>query len=202
MDFVEKGKEIYTEAFNKYQDDTRSCLWDKPMIMRYSKLKEIVPEELEGKKILEIGCGIGGFYDYLINDCNIKKIQYTGIDIVEGMIELAAKKYPEASFQVADLFQEKLEETFDYVFICGLFNVKLGNDAEFLRKMLIEAFSYCRKGIAFNYISSYVNFQEEEMVYHRPEDVLEFCVEKLSRKISLYHHYGKCDVAMYVERGE
>ena len=87
MDYVKETKEIFEKAFAQYGDDTRSCLWERPMIMRYEELKKIIPESLEGKSILEIGCGLGGLYEYLVKDCKIQNIQYTGIDIVDGMIE-------------------------------------------------------------------------------------------------------------------
>ena len=64
MDCVEENRKIYEKAFQEYGDDTRSCLWDKPMIMRYQELKRIA--ELENCKVLDIGCGLGGLYEYLV----------------------------------------------------------------------------------------------------------------------------------------
>lgn len=195
-----KTKEIFEKAFAQYGDDTRSCLWERPMIMRYEELKKIIPESLEGKSILEIGCGLGGLYEYLVKDCKIQNIQYTGIDIVDGMIETAKKKYPNAEFMVWDVFEKKLERQFDYVILCGVFNVTTGNDDAFMKKMLSHAYSYCEKGMAFNYISNYVNFKSEEMAYHNPEDIFSFCVKNLTKKVNLFHHYAKCDVAMYLHK--
>lgn len=86
------------------------------------------------------------------------------------------------------------------MFLCGGFNQ--GMETEFMKKMLKEAFSYCKKGLAFNFISSYVNFYSEERSYHKPQEVFEFCVENLSRKIDMHHHYAKCDVSMFVYREE
>ena len=55
MDCVQENKIIYEKAFKKYGDDTRSCQWDKPMIMRYQELKKIA--ELSDSSIIDIGCG-------------------------------------------------------------------------------------------------------------------------------------------------
>lgn len=49
MDYVKETKEIFEKAFAQYGDDTRSCLWERPMIMRYEELKKIIPESLEEK---------------------------------------------------------------------------------------------------------------------------------------------------------
>lgn len=196
MDCVQKNKEIFEKAFQEYGDDTRSCLWDKPMIMRYQELKRVA--ELENCKVLDIGCGLGGLYEYLVKDCGITGLDYTGVDIVDGMIETATKKYPEARFMVKDLLKEKLQETYDYVFLCGVFNVEMST--EFMKQMLKQAFSYCEKGLAFNFISDYVNFKTDGFSYHNPQEIFTFCVENLSRKIDMHHHYAKCDVSMFVYR--
>lgn len=196
MDCVEKNKEIYTEAFSKYGDDTRSCLWEQPMIMRYQQLYKIAP--LENSTVLDLGCGLGGLYEYFRDTCKVKNLTYTGVDIVEGMIKLASEKYPDATFRTVDIFKEKLEETYDYVFLCGTFNLAMPHCEDFMRKMLTEAFSYCTKGLAFNFISTYVNFKDEETAYHCPQDIFTFCAENLSRKIQMHHHYEKCDVSMFV----
>lgn len=41
MDYVKETKEIFEKAFAQYGDDTRSCLWERPMIMRYEELKKL-----------------------------------------------------------------------------------------------------------------------------------------------------------------
>lgn len=58
LDCVQKNKEIFEKAFAEYGDDTRSCHWDRPMVMRYSELLKI--GDLENASVLEIGCGLGG----------------------------------------------------------------------------------------------------------------------------------------------
>ena len=196
MDCVKENKKIFEEAFQKYGDDTRSCHWDKPMIMRYQELKKIA--ELDNCKILDIGCGLGGLYEYFVKNCGMKGLDYTGIDLVDGMIKIAEKKYPEAKFMTKDIMQEKLNDTFDYVFLCGVFNQ--GMTTEFMKELLREAYEYCNKGLAFNFISTYVNFRDEERSYHNPQEVFNYCIENLSRKVDMHHHYAKCDVSMFVYR--
>lgn len=198
MGYVEKSKEVYEEAFNTYGDNTKSCLWDKPMIMRYRELVKVAT--LDGASILEIGCGIGGFYEYLVSDCGIKNITYTGIDLVGGMIELAKEKYPDAHFETRDIFQQPLQKTYDYVFLCGVFFVGADGSKEFMKRMLKEAFALCNKALAFNFISSYVNFKDEGTAYYDPTDVFKYCIENLSWNVNMHHHYEKCDVSAFVYR--
>jgi 2-polyprenyl-3-methyl-5-hydroxy-6-metoxy-1,4-benzoquinol methylase len=52
-----------------------------------------------GKRILDIGCGVGHFYEYLLAK-GVKDFEYLGIDVSPKMIELAARKHTRAKFKV------------------------------------------------------------------------------------------------------
>lgn len=94
--------------------------------------------------------------------------------------------------------QVPLQERYDYAFICGVFN--LGMTTEFMKQMLSEVFAHCEKGMAFNFISSYVNFRNDDMSYHNPQEIFDYCIENLSWKVDMHHHYEKCDVSVFVYR--
>ena len=133
-------------------------------------------------RLMIIGCG--GVASVAIHKCCQNSEVFTDI-----MIASRTKSK-------CDALKEKLQETYDYVFLCGVFNAK--TTIEFMEQMLIEAFFYCEKGLAFNFISDYVNFKTEEFSYHNPQEIFTFCVENLSRKVELHHHYAKCDVSIFV----
>ena len=194
MSSVEENIKIFSEAFQKYGDDVRSCLWGTKQTFRWNEIINV--SELDGASVLEIGCGIGSLYEYCIQDRGMKDLTYKGVDLVPEMIDLAKQKFPEAEFEVCNILEQKLEKTYDYVILCGVFNV--ATKTEEMEKILSEAFQYCKKGMAFNFISTYVNFHDEEMSYHNPQEIFSFCVESLSRKVRMNHHYEKCDVSMFV----
>lgn len=69
---------------------------------------------LENKTVLCIGSGTGEEVEYLYSQ-GAKKV--VGVDIAEGLIEVAKKTYPDYEFHVMDM--EKLDfpaESFDYAF--------------------------------------------------------------------------------------
>jgi len=69
---------------------TRRYLWpDFQSLAEYIK-----PQD----KVLDLGCGNGRLIE-LLGD---KEIDYLGVDNVQNFIEIAKKKYPAYSFQVAD----------------------------------------------------------------------------------------------------
>ena len=59
MSSVEENIKIFSEAFQKYGDDVRSCLWGTKQTFRWNEILNV--SELDGASVLEIGCGIGGF---------------------------------------------------------------------------------------------------------------------------------------------
>lgn len=71
---------------------------------------------LDGKSILEIGCGTGFYTKYFAKQ-NI--IRYTGIDITRASVTNLKKQYPFFNFICADIAQfglSELHERFDIVF--------------------------------------------------------------------------------------
>jgi hypothetical protein len=119
---------------------------------------------------------------------------------VPELIARAAETHPTASFICMDILKEKLAGRFDYVFISGVFNNAFPEVRRFLCDMILAAYGYCDKALGFNFTSSYVNSVHPEMAYHDPVDVFRYCLDQLSRKVSIHHHYERCDVAVYVYR--
>jgi len=160
---------------------------------RFEKLIQI--GDLKGKRILDLGCGIGDLYPLLLD--RFGEVDYTGVDIVPEIVASAAGKYPDARFECRDLLAGDLGETFDYVLISGMFNNARPDCTVFLKQMIVAAFRHCRVGLGFNFISTHVNTLDDEMAYHDPAEVLSFCLENLTRKVSLHHHYERCDVVVF-----
>lgn len=163
---------------------------------RFEKLTQI--SDLQGRRVLDLGCGIGDLYPFLLS--KFGNVDYTGIDIVPEVIEFASQKYPGARFQCLDLLQDEFDESFDYVLMSGVFNKAIPGCTGFLREMVFAAFQRCTMGLGFNFTSSHVNYTQPEMAYHDPIVVFDFCLCELSPKISLHHHYERHDVAIFVYR--
>lgn len=193
---VNEIQNIYKPLVAKYGNDTKAAMYDRLPVERYMELAKI--DTLKDKSILEIGCGLGGMYSYLHENNLIDKNKYLGIDIVQEMVDLASKQYPEARFKHLNIHENMLSEQFDYVLMSGMFNNNIDNPNDYIRSVIEKAFEYCNLGIGFNFISDYVNFKTNEMCYFHPEDILNFCINNLSRKVNIYHHYTRCDVCVFV----
>jgi len=190
-------KDHYRALFAAHGDDPRSAQSSaEGQAFRYDKLLGI--GDLRGRSVLEVGCGVGTLYPMLKS--RFPDARYTGIDVVPEMIDCAARKHPEGRFRCLDLMEENLGESFDYVVMSMLFNNRTDGAEGFLRELTERAFAHATIGLGFNFLSRYVNFSDDAMAYHDPARVLTHCVERLSPKVAMEHHYARCDVAVFVYR--
>src|SRR4030042_2838585 len=95
--------DFYAGNVNRYKNDIKSVAWGsrESQEKRFEVLSQIAL--LNGKTVLDVGCGLGDFYIWLKR--KYSDIRYTGIDIIPSMIEIALKNYPEARFYVQDILE-------------------------------------------------------------------------------------------------
>jgi ubiquinone/menaquinone biosynthesis C-methylase UbiE len=139
------------------------------------------------RSVLDIGCGFGDLLDYLTAR-GATNVSYTGTDLHSGMIEIASKRHPEATFFATANLTQFADESHDYVFMSGLFNFRIADNVAFLHEMMRQSFRIARRGVAFNLLGSYVDFREEHLFYYREEEVFAFA-KSLTRFVNLRADY-------------
>ena len=87
------------------------------------------------------------------------------------MINFAREKYPEARFELKNILIENITEDFDYIFISGTFNDSTGNNWDWMRECLIKLFPHAKIALAFNNLSTYVDYFDDHLFYIKPEKV-------------------------------
>jgi hypothetical protein len=73
--------------------------------------------------------------------------------------------------------------------LSGVFNNVMPNAQTFLQAVLRNMFAAARRGIAFNAMSTYVDFLAKDLTYFDPGEVFRFCKEELSPLVCLRHDY-------------
>ncbi len=197
----EISKEYVVSVFNRklllHGDRPEAVGWSsKGQILRQQSMLDV--GDINNSKILDFGCGKGDFYSFL-RDRGIY-VKYTAFDINEKLISLAEKKYPGIDFRVFDIDKNILDEDFDYIFLCGVFNLQVEEIDGTIKKTLTKLFKHCRKALAFNALSSYEPKKDFELHYISPEDILNFTVRNLSPYVSLRHDRIPYDFTMFVYR--
>lgn len=164
--------------------------------LRFKILKEIGFGDNDS--IMDLGCGFGDFYQFLMeNNCNAS---YTGVDINPELIKIAKAKYQGVKFITADIQNENLGQ-FDYIVSTSAFNLKFkGQDNyEFAGEMLKRCYAFAKKGVAIDFMSSYVDFKgnSEEAFYYEPEKI--FAIAKtITKRVCLRHDYPLFEFCLYL----
>ena len=129
---------------------------------------------LDGRSLLDVGAGLGDLWTYL-QQRGIDA-DYTGVDLIEQMVERARELHPDVTFVTADIFGDcPFEpESFDVVYCSGMFNLKLGNNREFLAAAVEHFFRLSRGHVAFNCLHRRAAWPYfGKYFYFKPEWVLE-----------------------------
>ncbi|AFM05851.1 methyltransferase family protein [Bernardetia litoralis DSM 6794] len=192
---AQKNIDFYSDLIKKHDLDVKSLNWGSKQSqeMRFELFSQL--DNLNKKSILDIGCGLGDFYDWL--EKNNLKTNYKGIDITPKMIEKAKERFPNANFEVKNVLERNENQKYDYVVASGIFYLVEQKPFEFMKKMIQKMFEMAEKGIAFNSLSSWADQKHENEFYANPSEVVDFC-RTLSRKVVLKHHYHPADFTIYL----
>lgn len=189
--------DIYRQSLAKYGDAAEAVHWNNSsQRYRFKTLTEIAL--LEQESVLDFGCGKGDLYQYLLESGF--RGSYTGYDINPELIALAQRKFPRARFEIRDIERDGIDAKFSYALISGIFNNRISDNISFMQSALRICFGAVTKGLAFNAISTYVNFQEPEIAYISPEDTFSFCMKELSHYVTLRHDAIPFNFTVYVYR--
>ncbi|MBI5699880.1 methyltransferase domain-containing protein [Candidatus Saganbacteria bacterium] len=201
--------EYYEDLLAKHGDHYLSLDWKSPESqgIRYRIFEDLIfmMGEREGFSVLDVGCGFGDFFGHLKKGGF--KFDYTGYDISYKIVDRAARKYPEANFEVRDILNDPDPQKFDFVFCCGALNINF-EDApshlEYARSMLLRMFELCKIGAGVSLLSSQAmyfvkedEFNRSQYFYFKPEDIIGFAKGLTSRYI-LRHDYHAGDFTVYL----
>ena len=188
---------LYTERMQKYGVCQEALGWLKNRAnLRFEILCSLW--NLNHASILDVGCGFGDFYGFL-RKRGVEGFSYLGVDINPALIDVAASLYPDARFEVANIAEAHLPESFDYGFASGLFNDKLDDNAAFVRQSLDMLHARCRRGFAANFLSDRVDYFPEHTNHANPAVILDICYH-YSNNIVLRNDYMPYEFTVFVNK--
>ena len=196
--------ELYENRLNKYGRDVKTVGWrSRPQqIARFEALVKIA--DLHNKTLLDIGCGFGELYDFLISK-EVKLKYYKGFDLSAKLVEKAIQihsKVNNVEFEVLDILKENnLDEKYDFVIASGIFSFPIKDNQVHLYEMLKKMYEICKLGVAVNMPTSYVDFKEKNLYYFVPETVFGFC-KNITKRVSLIHDYMPYEFTIYLYKDQ
>lgn len=207
MDPTSKAlREHYSQKFSLHGPSPEGVDWgadESKMLLRYDKMLGVA--DFSGKHkatLLDVGCGYGGLRSYALTK-NID-LDYTGIDVVNEMIEWAKANQPSGNFIHDDVLNYKFDGQFDYVVCNGILTQKLETPGlqmdQFASQLIRQMFALCRIGIAFNTMTTKVNYYSNNLYYRNPAELFSWCLSEISPHIRLDHSYPLYEYTIYLYR--
>ena len=138
--------------------------------------------------VMDFGCGLGDLWSFLRSKGD--ESLYLGLDIVPEFVDYANARFTDGSKAQLIGDESVLPSGYDYVMLSGVFNNKTDDNWNFMTKTLQDMFSAAKKGIAFNAMSTFVDYQDPELYYADPMEVLKFCKQSLGGHPVLRHDYS------------
>lgn len=198
-DISEKYRGYFNKRFSKYGESIKS-LWGNldAQLQRFEILSQI--GDLKDRNILDVGCGFGDFYDFIVNCKKIPIGKYIGIDINSEIVKVGKKRHPEIPFLCADILNFQANILIDYSFASGIFFLPDPNWEKYLIEVSKKMFALSKIGIGINLLSIFSPNRDinRESFYSDPSRVLRIIMEEVSHNVILRHDYRDNDFTIYV----
>ncbi|MBU0469187.1 MAG: class I SAM-dependent methyltransferase [Candidatus Omnitrophica bacterium] len=194
-----RTKNFFRNKFKEHGDSPQASDWGKEQSQLVRSQVFTNYFNCEGKKILDIGCGLGYFYKHLKNN-NIN-CSFTGYDLVQEVVNMASEKYPQAKFESKNILTDEINENFDLIFLSGAFNYKIDNHLDWVKLMIKRMFELANEGVAFNILSINADFMDDVYYYGNPKELIDYCLS-LTRNVCLRHDYYPHDFTIFMSKNE
>ncbi len=193
---------LYNERYKKFGRDIRTVGWGakEDQILRFEVLFRGL--DLKGKKILDVGCGLGDLVPYL--EIRTKNdFSYIGLDVAEELVRDAKAKYsgPNRDFITGDIFSVDLPKV-DISILSGTLSLKRKGLEKYARATLRRMMTLSQEAVSLNFLSSYVDYEAPQNLHYQPEKVFSWA-RQLSRRVNLIHDYPLYEftIQAFIEKG-
>jgi SAM-dependent methyltransferase len=193
-------RDLYTAGLAEHGPTPAAARWkdEAAQRLRFDRLARVLDDHpADGSvTVADWGCGYGALLGHL--DARGTAIaRFDGYDVSAEM--LAAAPQDERCRWIQG---SALDRDVDYVFVSGTFNVRLSAPddvwAGYIRSTLRALHARARRGLAFNLMTTWVDWRAEDLFYADPAEWFTFCRRELSRDVSLQHDYPLYEWTMIV----
>jgi SAM-dependent methyltransferase len=197
-------KALYTGNLAEHGVSSAAVGWPDPdaQRLRFEKLALVLRGE-QPVSVADYGCGYAAMLDFLNGRGTPTVAHYRGYDISAEMLE-AARERVGGDPRVELVNSGTPDAEVDYSFVSGTFNVRMSASEEewraFVLETLVELWDRSRRGVAFNLLTSYVDWRKDDLFYAPPEEFFAFCKNELSRFVTLVHDYPLYEWTLLVHR--
>tara|TARA_B100001939_G_C16944355_1_gene619632 strand:- start:1231 stop:1908 length:678 start_codon:yes stop_codon:yes gene_type:complete len=198
---------VYKNLYEKYKGSPMAVSSESlnHKKLRFNKLSGIFQNE-NNISVHDVGMGLADFGIFLNRNFSEKNIEYSGSDILNDYVDEAKQKFPDSNFFCRDIAETLPKDKYDFIVLSGVFHQMRSSsiiDWENFSEMILEnSFKMCKKGIAFNMVSPFVDFYQAGIYYSKIEKLIHFINSKLSRFFTINHDYALYEFTVYIFKEE
>ena len=184
----------YDRCASLVEDDARAMGWSSQFNqnLRFEVINYLV--DLSGSDILDVGCGDGALFHFLMERDN--SFNYKGIDISSKMIQRAQTRYPGISIRQSNFFD--YYATHDVVICSGGLSICSEKDPMvFLNYAIDHLLKITNEHLIFNVLSAKSSKKDPLFNYYEPSVVLDLCFTK-SSYVTMHHSYLPNDFTIHI----
>ncbi|MBM3503521.1 MAG: class I SAM-dependent methyltransferase [Alphaproteobacteria bacterium] len=195
--------ELYTSSLREHGEVARGVGWKAPADheLRFERLTTVIEQGPTDFVVAYLGCGFGSLFEFLVATGR-KPGLYRGYDISEEMLAAARRRV--SSSDAVFVLGSRIDEPADDSFASGIFNVRLAASEDEWREHVIRSLDnmneMSRCGFAFNLLTSYVDWRDDNLYYADPSFFFDLCKRRYSRFVSLSHDYPLWEWTISVRR--
>ena len=187
-----ENRDFYKKTLQRYGFSPEALHWNSKenQEKRFRVLLSLIKEDNLSKcTIVDVGCGFGDLYHYMPQ----KPLRYTGIDVMDEMVEYA-KKHTGCEILKLDACVDEMPMA-DYYICSGAMNILSPFETY---QFIGNCYRYAKKGFVFNILEG----KDESLVYNYfQERKIRAVAKELGAKIKVVKGYIQKDmsVALYKE---
>jgi len=130
-------------------------------------------------------------------------LDYSGLDLSKKALAVCRAKYPDRRFYDTDVLTDDSGlPVFDYVIMNGIFHWKgempQAAMLDYFRRLLVTMAGHARLGLAFNVMSTHVEWQRDDLFHLPVQTCTDIVAESIGRDFVLRHDYGLYEYTVYV----
>lgn len=158
------------------------------MALRFRALVQDVP--VDGKSILDAGCGMGDLLPYLY--AKAAEFDYLGVDKSKEFIKIAKQRYEGHNFEVNDPFSKRIG-LYDVVLSSGVMNGNVPNWLAKRKKMISNLYDQTGEVLAFNMAGGLKPPRDDSLIaYADAGQIFDYC-KKFTGRVILKTDYLQKD---------
>jgi SAM-dependent methyltransferase len=140
------NKQFYSASIKEFGLSPQGVHWNSlaTQTIRFKYLLKFLPKKLHRFTLLDVGCGFGDFYHYLLEHNRLPK-QYIGVDSLDDMVNIATQQTGETIMHL-DACKDELPQS-DYIVCSGAMNVLTPFETH---QFMHNCYTRCTKGFVFN----------------------------------------------------